>query len=86
MKKPKPRRDPMPPVHGPRAIRVNVYYSPEARSYWADSPDLDGLAASGKSRQEVEQEALWAAETLFEINGTEGVPQLAFQDAELDPE
>lgn len=69
-----------------RPIRVNVYYSPEARSYWADSPDLDGLAASGKSRAEVEQEALWAAETLFEVNGTEGEPKLVFQDAALDRE
>ena len=76
----------MPAVHATRAIRVNVYYSSKAHSYWADSPDLDGLAASGKSREEVEQEARWAAETLFEINGTKGRPQLAFQDAELDAE
>lgn len=76
----------MPAVLASHPIRVNVYYSPRAHSYWADSPDLDGLAASGKSRQEVEQEALWAAETLFEINGTKGNPQLAFQDAELDAE
>lgn len=68
-----------------RPIRVNIYFSPEARSYWADSPDLGGLAASGKTRPEVEREALWAAETLFEINGTQGQPQLVFQDAELDP-
>lgn len=76
----------MPDVLAPHPIRVNVYYSPKAHSYWADSPDLDGLAASGKSREEVEQEALWAAETLFEINGTKGNPKLAFQDAELEPE
>jgi predicted RNase H-like HicB family nuclease len=76
----------MPAVQSPRAIRVNVYYSQEARSYWADSPDLDGLAASGKTRAEVQQEALWAAETLFEINGTYGEPVLTFQDAELEPE
>ncbi len=65
---------------------MNVYYSPSAHSYWADSPDLDGLAASGKTRAQVEQEALWAAETLFEINGKKGQPHLAFQDAELDAE
>jgi predicted RNase H-like HicB family nuclease len=76
----------MPAVQQSRAIRVNVYYSPEARSFWADSPDLDGLAASGKTRAEVEREALWAAETLFEIDGTKGEPQLLFQHADLDPE
>lgn len=69
-----------------RPIRVNVYYSQQARSYWADSPDLDGLAAAGKSRAEVEREAHFAAETLFEINGMDGEPKLEFRDAELDPE
>lgn len=67
-------------------IRVNVYYSPQARSYWADSPDLDGLAASGKSRDEVEREAYFAAETLFEIHRLEGQPRLVFRDAELESE
>jgi predicted RNase H-like HicB family nuclease len=76
----------MPAVFASQPIRVNVYYSPSAHSYWADSPDLDGLAASGKTRAEVEREALWAAETLFEISGRNGQPQLAFQEAELDPE
>lgn len=69
-----------------RPIRVNIYYSPEARSYWADSPDLNGLAASGKTRAEVEQEALWAAETLFELKGIHAEPALTFQDAVFGPE
>lgn len=67
-------------------VLVNVYYSPEARSFWADSPDMDGLAASGKTRAEVEQEARWAAESLCEIAGLEQVPELVFQDAEFRPE
>lgn len=69
-----------------RPIRVNIYYSPEAHSYWADSPDLNGLAASGKTRAEVEQEALWAAETLFELKGIRGEPAITFQDAEFGEE
>jgi predicted RNase H-like HicB family nuclease len=76
----------MPAVLVNRPIRVNVYYSQEARSFWADSPDLDGLAASGKTRDEVEHEALLAAETLFQISGTKGEPNLTFQDADLDRE
>lgn len=68
------------------AIRVNVYYSPKSGSFWANSPDLDGLAASGKSRVEVEQEARYAAETLFEVHGFEGVPEIIFQDAQFEEE
>lgn len=62
-------------------LRVNVFYSPEAQSYWANSPDLDGLAVSGKTRAEVEQEARWGAETLLELAGVAGAPKLTFQDA-----
>lgn len=69
-----------------RPIRVNIYFSPEARSYWANSPDLNGLAASGKTRQEVEQEALWAAEALFEYSGLNAKPELTFHDAEFQSE
>lgn len=69
-----------------RPIRVLVYYSPQARSYWAESSDLNGLAASGKTRAEVEQEALYAAETLFEIKGIHARPTLSFEDAEYPPE
>lgn len=76
----------MPALPNARPIRINVYYSPDAQSFWADSPDLDGLAASGKTRSEVEREAFWAAETLFEIHGLPGEPHLVFQDAELERE
>jgi predicted RNase H-like HicB family nuclease len=69
-----------------RPIRVNIYYSPEAHSFWANSPDLNGLAASGKTRAEVEQEAVWAAETLLELAGLQAAPELTFQDAVFHPE
>jgi predicted RNase H-like HicB family nuclease len=72
-------------THAPH-VRVNVFFSPEAKSYWANSPDLDGLAASGKTRAEVEQEARWAAETLLEIAGVQGEPEFTFQDATFKPE
>ncbi len=67
-------------THAPR-LRVNVFYSQDAHSYWANSPDLDGLAASGKTRAEVEQEARWAAEALLDLAGVPGTPELTFQDA-----
>lgn len=74
-------------AQGSRPIRVNIYYSQQARSYWANSPDLDGLAASGRTREEVEQEAGWAAELLLELNGSPGPqPELQFQDAVFQAE
>jgi len=76
----------MPVVAHASPKRVNIYYSARAHSFWADSPDLDGLAASGKTREEVEHEALLAAETLFEISGAKEPPKLLFRDGELDPE
>ncbi|MDB5957703.1 hypothetical protein [Ramlibacter sp.] len=69
-----------------RVVRVNVYFDPEVESFWADSPDLDGLSASGKSRVEVEQEARWAAETLLELAGVQEPPRLNFEDAVYRPE
>lgn len=69
-----------------RPLRIRVYYSPEAHSFWAESPDMRGLAASGDTRSEVEQEALYAAETLFEIKGLKERPVLQFEDAEYPPE
>lgn len=67
-------------------VRVNVFYSQDAHSYWANSPDLDGLAASGKTRAEVEQEARWAAESLLELSGVRERPELTFQDAVFQAE
>jgi predicted RNase H-like HicB family nuclease len=68
------------------AIRVNIYYSHKSGSFWANSPDLEGLAASGGSRAEVEKEARYAAEALFEIHGIEGAPEITFQDAKFEGE
>jgi predicted RNase H-like HicB family nuclease len=63
-------------------IRVNIYRSQEANGYWAASPDLDGLAVAGDTRQEVMQEAQWAAETLLQLAGNPATPNLTFADAE----
>ncbi|VTU20187.1 hypothetical protein SRS16CHR_02592 [Variovorax sp. SRS16] len=76
----------MPAVHEAREIVVNVYYSQEARGFWAESPDLNGLAASGDTRAEVEQEARWAAETIYEYQGRGEPPNLVFRDAKISEE
>jgi predicted RNase H-like HicB family nuclease len=69
-----------------RPLRVNVYYSPEARGYWANSPDLDGLAVAADTRDELMQEAQWAAETLLDLAGDTEKPELTFADAQYVPE
>lgn len=69
-----------------RQVRVNVFYSQDAHSYWASSPDLDGLSAYGETRDEVEREARWAVEALLELAGVHDAPELTFQDAVSRPE
>jgi predicted RNase H-like HicB family nuclease len=74
-------------VTASRPIRVNIYYSQQAHSFWANSPDLDGLAASGSTRAEVEQEARWAAEALLDLQGNDSSePELQFHDAVFQAE
>ena len=63
-------------------IRVNVHFDSAVNRFWADSPDLDGLTVEAGSRDELRQEAQWAAETLLDLAGRPGVPQLTFQDAD----
>lgn len=67
-------------------VRVNVFYSPEAQGYWANSPDLSGLSASGDTRAEVMQDAQCAAELLLELDGITEKPELSFEDAVYKPE
>lgn len=49
----------------PVLVRVQVHHDPETNSYWAESPDLDGLVVTGGSLDEVRQEALAASSTLL---------------------
>jgi len=67
-------------------IRIHVYFDPQARRFWADSPDVDGLTVEAGTREELRQEAQWAAETLLELAGRAGAPELTFQDAVYKPE
>lgn len=51
----------------PLRIRVYAHYDKESRTFWANSPDLDGLAVSGETLDELRREALAATETLLEL-------------------
>jgi len=62
-------------------VRVQVFYDPEVQSYWANSPDLDGLVVTGSTRAELENEARSAAGTLLELEGVYAAPEIRFEDA-----
>jgi predicted RNase H-like HicB family nuclease len=51
----------------PVLVRVHVYQDPETRTFWAKSPDLDGLIVSGETLDEVRDEVLSASNTLLEL-------------------
>jgi predicted RNase H-like HicB family nuclease len=51
------------PVH----LRVNIFYDDESHSYWAESPDLDGLVVSGTDLDDLKCESLSAARALLEL-------------------
>lgn len=69
--------------------RITVQVHRGTGVYWADSPDLDGLTVEASSREELRQEAQWAAETLLDLQGIREKPELVFEDApveEISPE
>ena len=51
----------------PLHLRVAVHYDKDSGSFWADSPDLDGLVVSGQTPEELQKEVLAAASTLLEL-------------------
>jgi len=73
----------------PLRLRVNVHFDSEAKSYWADSPDLRGLVVTGDTLDELRQEARGAAEVLLEIalknHAPQTQPDFLFRDAAIIP-
>jgi predicted RNase H-like HicB family nuclease len=65
-------------------IRVNVFFSESAGTYWASSPDLSALAACGKTRAEVERDAVGAIQMLFDLAGVKARPELHFSAVHLE--
>lgn len=51
----------------PMQLRVEVHYDKDCNSYWASSPDLDGLVVSGQSLDELQSEVVSAAESLLDL-------------------
>lgn len=51
----------------PVLVRVHVYFDSESQSYWATSPDLDGLAVAGANLDEIRSEVTSAASALLTL-------------------
>jgi predicted RNase H-like HicB family nuclease len=51
----------------PVLVRVHVHQDKESGTFWADSPDLDGLVVSGSTLDELHKEVTSAADTLLEM-------------------
>jgi len=52
----------------PLRFTLVVHFDSEARVFWAESPDLDGLVVEGADLEEVRREALLAADGLLEAS------------------
>lgn len=68
----------------PLLVRVHVHLDKESQSYWADSPDLDGLVVSGKDLDELHQEVVSATNLLLQaaVDGsrTRDTTEIRIQD------
>lgn len=51
----------------PLLVRVQVHFDKESNSYWADSPDLDGLVVAGQNLDELKSEVFMAADELLKF-------------------
>jgi len=51
----------------PLCFDVTVHFDGESKTFWANSPDINGLVVSGEDLQEVQREAALAAEVLLEL-------------------
>lgn len=51
----------------PVKVQVNVFFDKESNSYWAKSPNLDGLVVSGANLDELRDEVIAAAGELLSL-------------------
>jgi len=51
----------------PLRFALLVHFDRESHTFWAESPDIDGLVVEGKDIGEVCREALLAADLLLEM-------------------
>ena len=51
----------------PVKVRVNVHFDADSNTYWAESPDFDGLVVSGETLDELRSEVISASHVLLEL-------------------
>ena len=51
----------------PVKVRVNVHHDADSNTYWAESPDLDGLVVAGETLDELHREVIGASHALLEL-------------------
>jgi len=51
----------------PLRFTVTVHFDSESKTFWANSPDIAGLVVGGEDLEEIQREAILAAETLLEL-------------------
>lgn len=51
----------------PVKVIVNVHFDAESNTYWAESPNFDGLAVSGETLDELRSEVISAAHVLLDL-------------------
>lgn len=68
-------------------LRVDIHRDADTNSYWADSPDLDGLVVAAPTLDELRSEVRGAAEVLLELvvhsRTLHASPVLRFRDVDL---
>lgn len=71
----------------PVLVRVHVHQDVETKSFWADSPDLDGLVVAGQTLDELRSEVNLAAGELLDLaiegHKTKAQTELRIRDTAL---
>ena len=68
-------------------LRVDIHHDAQTNSYWADSPDLDGLVVAALTLDELRSEVRGAADVLLELaldsRCSHTTPVLRFWDEDI---
>lgn len=66
-------------------FKVNVHFDEESKSFWADSPDIDGLVVSAANLDDLRAESLAAAKDLLDLqihsSNVHVRPQMRIEDS-----
>jgi len=51
----------------PLRFMLTIHFDEESKTFWADSPNMDGLVVTGETLEEARREAMLAANMLLEL-------------------